>query len=236
MTNTVEIHNLTKKYGRKTALDNLNLNLEEGTVTGLFGPSGSGKTSLIKILSGLTRKYKGSVFIQGEKPGTETKSFVSYLPDINFLENQNNIKDTLKLFNYFYSDFSLEKAKKLLEEMQLEEKMKISALSKGMEEKLNLALILSRNAKLFILDEPIAGVDPVAREQILSAVISNIDPESTMLVTTHIIREMEGIFDRIVFINEGKIILDGNAEDLRIERKASIDEIYRKEFGGQENE
>ena len=206
MTNTVEIHNLTKKYGRKTALDNLNLNLEEGTVTGLFGPSGSGKTSLIKILSGLTRKYKGSVFIQGEKPGTETKSFVSYLPDINFLENQNNIKDTLKLFNYFYSDFSLEKAKKLLEEMQLEEKMKISALSKGMEEKLNLALILSRNAKLFILDEPIAGVDPVAREQILSAVISNIDPESTMLVTTHIIREMEGIFDRIVFINEGKII------------------------------
>ncbi len=236
MTNTVEIHNLTKKYGRKTALDNLNLNLEEGTVTGLFGPNGSGKTSLIKILSGLTRKYKGSVFIQGEKPGTETKSFVSYLPDINFLENQNNIKDTLKLFNYFYSDFSLEKAKKLLEEMQLEEKMKISALSKGMEEKLNLALILSRNAKLFILDEPIAGVDPVAREQILSAVISNIDPESTMLVTTHIIREMEGIFDRIVFINEGKIILDGNAEDLRIERKASIDEIYRKEFGGQENE
>lgn len=236
MTNTVEIHNLTKKYGRKTALDNLNLNLEEGTVTGLFGPNGSGKTSLIKILSGLTRKYKGSVFIQGEKPGTETKSFVSYLPDINFLENQNNIKDTLKLFNYFYSDFSLEKAKKLLEEMQLEEKMKISALSKGMEEKLNLALILSRNAKLFILDEPIAGVDPVAREQILSAVISNIDPESTMLVTTHIILEMEGIFDRIVFINEGKIILDGNAEDLRIERKASIDEIYRKEFGGQENE
>lgn len=236
MTNTVEIQNLTKKYGRKTALDNLNLNLVEGTVTGLFGPNGSGKTSLIKILAGLTRKYKGSVYIQGEKPGTETKSFVSYLPDINFLENQNNIKDTLKLFNYFYNDFSLDKAKKLLEEMQLEEKMKISSLSKGMEEKLNLALILSRNAKLFILDEPIAGVDPVAREQILSAVISNIDPDSTMLVTTHIIREMEGIFDRIVFINEGKIILDGNAEDLRIERKASIDEIYRKEFGGQENE
>ncbi len=236
MINTVEIQNLKKKYGRKTAVDLELLTLEEGTVNGLFGPNGSGKTTLIKILSGMILRYKGDVYIQGEKPGVKTKSFVSYLPDRNFLGNQNNIKESLKLFNHFYKDFSMEKAKKLLENMQLEEKMKISSLSKGMEEKLNLALVLSRDAKLFLLDEPIAGVDPVAREQILSAVISNIDPESTMLVTTHIIKEMEGIFDRALFINEGKIVLDGNAEDLRIERKASLDEIYRREFGGEEIE
>lgn len=236
MTNTVEIQNLIKKYGRKTAVNIEHLTLEEGTVTGLFGPNGSGKTTLIKILSALITRYKGSVYIQGERPGIETKSIVSYLPDRNFLENQSNIKQSLKLFNHFYRDFSMEKAKKLLESMHLDEKTKISSLSKGMEEKLNLALVLSRDAKLFLLDEPIAGVDPVAREQILSAVISNIAPESTMLVTTHIIKEMEGIFDRVLFINDGKIILDGNAEDLRVERKASIDEIYRKEFGGEEIE
>ncbi len=236
MTSTVEIQNLIKKYGRKTAVDIEHLTLEEGTVTGLFGPNGSGKTTLIKILSALITRYKGTVYIQGEKPGIGTKSIVSYLPDRNFLENQSNIKQSLKLFNHFYKDFSMEKAKKLLEDMHLDEKRKISSLSKGMEEKLNLALILSRDAKLFLLDEPIAGVDPVAREQILSAVISNIAPESTMLVTTHIIKEMEGIFDRVLFINDGKITLDGNAEDLRVEHKASIDEIYRKEFGGEEIE
>lgn len=232
MINTVEIQNLSKKYSRKIALNNLNLNIAEGTVTGLLGPNGSGKTTLLKILAGLINRYKGKIYIQGEQPGAITKSFVSYLPDRNFFAHQNTIKEALNVFDTFYTDFSIEKAKRLLNEMQLEEKMKINSLSKGMQEKLNLSLILSRNAKLFLLDEPIAGVDPVSREQILSAVISNVDPESTMIITTHLISEMENIFDKVIFIDKGSIVLEGDVEELRFERKSSIDEIYRKEFGG----
>ena len=236
MMSTVEINHLKKKFGRKKIFDDFNLALEKGSVTGLFGPNGSGKTTLLKILAGLIVAYKGEVYIQGEKPGAVTKSFVSYLPDSNYLQNQHQIKNTLNLFERFYDDFNREKAYSLLKEMGLDEKMKIAALSKGMQEKLHLALCLSRQAKLYLIDEPLAGVDPVAREQIIKAVIGNMEAESTMLITTHLISDMETIFDRILFLRDGKIILDEDSENLRFQRGASIDEIYRMEFGGVDDE
>lgn len=231
MKNLLEIKNLSKNYGSKEALQGLNLNLEEGKVYGLLGPNGSGKTTLIKVLAGLLPNYKGKVLINGFEPGVDTKKIVSYLPDRNFLTSHNSIKNVIYMYNDFFDDFDPIKAESLLRNMGLETDMKVSSLSKGMTEKLNLSMILSRNAKLFILDEPIAGVDPIARDQILDAIIENVSPESTMLITTHLVKDIERIFDRVGFIESGRIILEGDAETLRTEKNKSIDEVYKEVFG-----
>lgn len=231
MDNIVEIKGLTKIYNRKKALDAVNFNLERGKIYGMLGPNGSGKTSLIKILSGLLRKSDGSVMIDGHKVGVYTKSIVSYLPDRNFLYNWMSIQDAVELYKDFFEDFDEKKAYELLDFMKLERNMKTNELSKGMMEKLNLTLVLSRKAKLYILDEPIAGVDPVARDQILNAIIDNYDKSSTMLITTHLVRDMENIFDDVIFLKEGAIALMGNAEELRAEKQMQIDEIYKQIFG-----
>jgi ABC-2 type transport system ATP-binding protein len=229
--NIVEINDLTKKYFHKKALDNLSLTIEEGKVVGILGPNGSGKTTLIKILTGLLRKTSGDVRIDGLKVGVETKSIVSYLPDRNFLYKWMKIEDALKLYNDFYADFDENRFAELLDFMKLEKSMKISTLSKGMHEKLNLALVLSRNAKLYILDEPIAGVDPVARDQILNAIISNYNENSSMIITTHLVRDMESMLDDVVFLQDGNVVLTGNAEALREEKGKQIDEIYKEIYG-----
>ncbi|MDU5274257.1 MAG: ABC transporter ATP-binding protein, partial [Finegoldia magna] len=211
----LEIKNLSKKYGNKQALNDVSFTAEKGEVIGLLGPNGSGKTTLIKILAGIIKKYEGEVKIDSQNVNYKTKEFVSYLPDRFFLDPNLTIAQTQALFEDFYSDFDGEKFSSFIEQMSLDKKMKVSNLSKGMTEKLNLALVLSRHAKLFIIDEPIAGVDPVAREQILDAIIDNIDPDSTLVITTHLVRDIERIFDRVIMLNKGSVELNDSVENLR---------------------
>lgn len=235
MSNLIRISNLTKKYKKNFALDNLNLEIDNGVVVGLLGPNGSGKTTLIKIIAGLVKSYSGEITINGTKPGPVTKSYVSYLPDRNILGNFNKISHCVKYFNKFFEDFDSEKCFNLLESLSLNKDMKISSLSKGMLEKLHLALVLSRNATLYILDEPIAGVDPLARDEILDAIINNIEPDSTMIISTHLVRDIENIFTEVAFISNGKIIEYDNADNIRIKRGMTIDESYKRIFGGENN-
>ena len=230
MNNIIEIKGLTKSYFNKKALDNISINMEKGKVIGILGPNGSGKTTIIKIITGILRGSEGEVLIDGEKPGVYTKSIISYLPDRNFLYNWMDIQDAINLYKDFYEDFDENKAYDLLEFMKLKGDMKITTLSKGMSEKLNLTLVLSRNAKVYVLDEPIAGVDPVARDQILDAIIKNYNEDSTMIITTHLVRDMENIFDDVIFLKEGKIHSIGNAEILREENNMQIDDLYKKIF------
>lgn len=231
MNNIIEIKDLTKIYKNKRALDRVNLNIPNGRVIGILGPNGSGKTTLIKILTGILRQSSGEVLIDGKVPGVYTKSIVSYLPDRNFLYKWMSITDAINFYKDFYKDFDEEKAYKLLDFMKLERGMKVQELSKGMNEKLNLVLVLSRNAKVYVLDEPIAGVDPVARDQILNAIIENYNKDSTMIVTTHLVRDMENIFDDVIFLKDGTIQLMGNAEELREEKSMQIDDLYKEIFG-----
>lgn len=230
MKNIIEINGLSKYYLRTKALNNLNLNIEKGKIVGILGPNGSGKTTLIKILTGILRQTKGKILIDGKNPGIYTKSIVSYLPDRNFLYKWMDIDEAIEFFKDFYTDFDEEKALELLDFMKLKKDMKLSSLSKGMMEKLNLLLVLSRNAKVYVLDEPIAGVDPIARDQILDAIIENYNEDSTMIITTHLVRDMENIFDDVVFLKDGAVELEGNAESLREERNMQIDELYKEIF------
>ena len=231
MDNIVEIRGLTKRYDRKEALRNIDLSIEKGKVVGILGPNGSGKTTLIKLLMGLLHPNKGEIKVDGESPGIHTKSVISYLPDRNALYGWMTVKDAIQMFQDFYQDFDLGKSEELLKFMKLDKDMKISNMSKGMKEKLNLALVLSRRAKVYILDEPIAGVDPVARDQILDAIIDNYKEDSAMIITTHLVRDMENIFDQVVFLGDGEIILSGEAENLREEKNMQIDDLYKEIFG-----
>lgn len=230
MEDIIQIKGVTKTYRNKRALDNLNLNIKKGGVIGILGPNGSGKTTLIKILTGLLRPSKGEVLIDGKAPGAYSKSIVSYLPDRNFLYDWMDIKDAIGFFQDFYEDFDEKKANELIEFMGLNRDMKIKELSKGMHEKLNLSLVLARKAKVYILDEPIAGVDPVARDQILDAIVKNYNEESTMIITTHLVRDMENLFDDVAFLRDGSIELIGNAETLREEKEMQIDDLYKDIF------
>ena len=231
MENIVEIKGLTKRYDRKEALSNIDLSIEKGKVVGILGPNGSGKTTLIKLLMGLLHPNTGEIRIDGESPGVHTKSVISYLPDRNALYGWMTVKDALQMYQDFYQDFDDKKAEDLLQFMKLDRAMKTSNMSKGMKEKLNLALVLSRRAKVYILDEPIAGVDPVARDQILDAIIDNYKEDSAMIITTHLVRDMENIFDQVVFLGDGEIVLSGEAESLREEKNMQIDDLYKEIFG-----
>jgi ABC-2 type transport system ATP-binding protein len=226
----LETKDLKKNYFNKKALNGINLYLEKGKVTGLLGPNGSGKTTFIKIAAGILRPSSGQILIDGKEPGVYTKSIVSYLPDKQFLYKWMRIQDAIAFFKDFYKDFDEKKAEELLDFMKLDKAAKVSSLSKGMMEKLNLTLVLSRKAKLYILDEPIAGVDPVAREKILDAILNNYQQEASMIITTHLVKDIERIFDEVAFISDGKIVLEGNAEELRMERGLSIDELFREVF------
>ncbi|MGF7397963.1 ABC transporter ATP-binding protein [Thermoanaerobacterium thermosaccharolyticum] len=222
--------NLTKNYYSKKALKGINIELEEGKILGLLGPNGSGKTTFIKIAAGILRPTSGEILIDGQEPGIYTKSIVSYLPDINYLYKWMKIRDAINFFKDFYDDFDIEKSKRLLDFMMLDENDKVTSLSKGMLEKLNLTLVLSRNAKLYIFDEPLGGIDPNTREKIIDAIIDNIREDSSMIISTHLVRDIERLFDDVTFISDGEIILKGNAEELRMERNKSIDEIFREVY------
>lgn len=221
---------LEKGYFNKKALDGLDLEVKKGKIVGLLGPNGSGKTTFLKIAAGLLRATSGEILIDDHKPGVYTKSMVSYLPDKDYLFKWMKIKDAIQFFKDFYEDFDEKKAKELLEFMNLDINSKIPTLSKGMSEKLYLTLVLSRKAKLYILDEPLGGVDPTTREKILDAILDNYSEDSSIIITTHLVNDIERLFDDVAFISEGKIVLSGNAEELRNEKGMSIDQLYREVF------
>ncbi|MBV4437061.1 ABC transporter ATP-binding protein [Clostridium tyrobutyricum] len=221
---------LTKNYFRKKALNGLDLEIKSGRIVGLLGPNGSGKTTFLKIAAGILKQSSGEILINGNKPGVITKSEVSYLPDKDYLFKWMKIKDAFNFFNDMYKDFNYDKALQLLKFMNLDINSKVKSLSKGMSEKLYLTLVLSRNAKLYILDEPLGGVDPTTRERILDAILDNYSKDSSILITTHLVSDIERLFDDVDFISEGKIILSGDAEELRSRRGKSVDEIYREVF------
>lgn len=206
---------LKKSYFRKTALNGLNLEIKKGRITGLLGPNGSGKTTFLKIIAGILRPSSGEILINGNRPGIKTKAQVSYLPDRDYLYKWMRISDAVNFFDDMYDDFDKEKAGEMLKFMNLSEDSKVRELSKGMSEKLYLTLVLSRKSQLYVLDEPLGGVDPTTREKILDAILKNYTEESSILITTHLVSDIERLFDDVAFISEGRIVLFGNAEELR---------------------
>ena len=230
MKELITIQNLNKRYGKKQVLKDINLTLHSGRIIGLLGPNGSGKTTIIKILNGLLKDYQGQILVDEHSLGVHSKKLISYLPDEPYFENWMTTSDVLQLFHDLYADFDLNKALSLMEKMNIEKKIKIKQLSKGMKEKFQLVLVMSRKAKIYILDEPLGGIDPAARELILDTILNNYDEEAMVLVSTHLIADIEKIFDEVIFIKDGSIILHQNSEDLRLERQASINDIFKEEF------
>ncbi len=230
MSEFIKIQDLNKKYGKKQVLKDVNLTLHGGQIVGLLGPNGSGKTTLIKVLNGLLKEYDGDVQIDQQAIGIHSKKIISYLPDEPYFENWMTTSDALNLFVDMYDDFDLNKALSLMERMNIEKKVKIKELSKGMKEKFQLILVMSRKAKIYILDEPLGGIDPAARELILDTILNNYAEDALVLLSTHLIADIEKIFDEVIFIKNGEIILHENSEDLRMKRQASINDIFKEEF------
>ncbi len=230
MSEFIKIQDLNKKYGKKQVLKDVNLTLHGGQIVGLLGPNGSGKTTLIKVLNGLLKEYDGDVQIDQQAIGIHSKKIISYLPDEPYFENWMTTSDALNLFVDMYDDFDLNKALSLMERMDIEKKVKIKELSKGMKEKFQLILVMSRKAKIYILDEPLGGIDLAARELILDTILNNYAEDALVLLSTHLIADIEKIFDEVIFIKNGEIILHENSEDLRMKRQASINDIFKEEF------
>lgn len=221
---------LCKNYGHIRALDNFSLSLESGRIVGLLGPNGSGKTTIIKIINGLLTPNGGKVTICGMSPSPETKALVAYLPDSIYLNTWMTVQQIVNYFAEFYADFRKELAMEMLQRLGVSPKQKLKTLSKGNKEKVCLILTMSRNAKLYVLDEPIAGVDPAARDYVISTIINNYNPEATVLISTHLIADIEPILDEVVFIREGKMVLQKSVETIREEEGKSVDELFREVF------
>ena len=222
--------NLVKKYSKLTALNDISLTLEEGKIVGLLGPNGSGKTTLIKLINGLLIPTSGEVTVCGYKPGKESKALVSYLPDNIYLNSWMKIYQIVEYFAEFYDDFRSDLAYEMLKKLGIQKEMKLKSLSKGNKEKVCLILAMSRNAKLYVLDEPIAGVDPAARDYVISTIINNYNPESTVLISTHLISDIEEVLDEVIFIQNGEILLKKSVDDIREENGKSVDELFREVF------
>lgn len=228
--NVLEITNLSKNFGAKHILNDITFNLKGGKVLGILGPNGQGKTTLLNVISGIFKPTLGTVRINGMLLGRETKEFVSYLQEKDYLFRWMKVNDALKFYKDFFSDFDVNKALNLLKFMNIQTDAKLKSLSKGMLEKVALSLTLSRNCNLYILDEPISGVDIISRDKIINAIIDNLDSNASMIITTHYVGELEQLFDEVIFLGEGSIIENGDAEELRIKYGTSIDQIYRKVF------
>lgn len=226
----LETNNLGKNYFRKSALRGIDLKVESGRILGLMGPNGSGKTTLLKIIAGLQKPSSGSFTVDGKKAGCETKGLISFLPDRNALFPWMSAADALGFYADFFADFDRAKANEMLEFMKLDPRTRIKSMSKGMVEKLNLTLTFSRKARLFLLDEPLRGIDPVARERIVSTIIRTWSEDSAIVISTHLVNDVEKIFNDVAFIGEGELILSGDAETLRTERGKSIDQLYIELF------
>ncbi len=226
----VEFHNVDKNYGAKKALSDINLKIERGHIYGLLGPNGSGKTTLIKLINDLLTPTSGEVLINGLKPGVESKKIISYLPERTYLNMNLRVEEVIAYFKDFYTDFDEDKAHKLLDKLKIDSKTKLKTLSKGTKEKVQLILVMSRKADLYILDEPIGGVDPASRDYILNTILENFNEGSSMIICTHLIADIERILDDVIFINDGKIVLNESAEEIRSVRKMTIDNLFREEF------
>ncbi len=221
---------LTKQYGMVTALRQLDLNLPRGRVVGLLGPNGSGKTTLLKLCAGLLTPTRGSIRICGRDVGTDTKALVSYLPDRTYLRNNQRIADQLDFFQDFYEDFDRERAEKMLADLNINPLSRFGTLSKGSKEKVQLILVMARRAQLYLLDEPIGGVDPAARDYILRTILTHRDPAATVLISTHLIADVEPVLDDFVFLHQGKVVRCGTAAAAREETGKSLDELFREVF------
>lgn len=226
----LEITHVSKTYGKKEALKSVSLKIEPGKVVGLLGPNGSGKSTLIKLINGLLQPTDGQILVAGQALGIETKKMISYLPERTYLNEWMKVKDLLRFFSDFYEDFDREKARQMLATLKIDEDSKLKTLSKGTKEKVQLILVMSRKAKLYILDEPIGGVDPAARDYILNTIIKNYSEESSVIIATHLIQEVENICDDIIFLGYGEIRLQGNVDDIRQEKGQSIDALFREVF------
>lgn len=224
------IDNLKKSYGRKEVLKGINLKLEKGKVLGILGPNGSGKTTLLNILGGFLKPSSGKVLIDEEILSIESKRSISFMQDKNIFSPWMKVIDAMEFYKDFFEDFNYGKAEVIIERMNIDKKDRVKSLSKGTIEKLSLALTLSRDSRIYILDEPIAGVDPVAREIIIDNIIDNLNEGSSMIITTHLVNELERIFDEVAFIRDGIIVKTGSAEDLRISNNKSIEELYKDIF------
>lgn len=226
----IEIKNLTKNYGSKKALNNVNLTIEKGKIYGLLGPNGSGKSTLIKVINNLLTPDEGEILINGLKPGIESKKIISYLPERTYLNMNFKVKELLNYFSEFYEDFSKEKALELLKKLKINENDKLKTMSKGTKEKVQLILVMSRKADIYILDEPIGGVDPASRDYILETILNNFNNNSSMIICTHLISDIETILDNVIFIKDGKIVLNETADNVRNKKNTTIDSLFREEF------
>ncbi len=230
MSELLTCRNLTKNYGGLVALNNINLTVESGKIIGLLGPNGSGKTTFIKILNGLLTPTSGELLINGNKPGIESKKQVAYLPDNSYLNSWMTVEQIVNMFSDFYADFRPELAYEMLSRLGITPKAKLKTLSKGNKEKVCLILVMSRNALLYVLDEPIAGVDPATRDYVISTIINNYNPEASVIISTHLIADIEQVLDEVIFINNGNIVLQKTVDEIREENQKSVDELFREEF------
>lgn len=230
MNNLLELQNISKSYSSKTALDQINLTIPSGKIVGLLGPNGSGKSTMIKLINGLLEPSNGTITIKGHTPGIETKKIIAYLPERTYLNDWMKVQELLNFFQDFYEDFDMPRALDMLNSLNISPNAKLKTLSKGTKEKVQLILVMSRQADLYILDEPIGGVDPAGRDYILKTIIKNYSETSSILIATHLIQEIEQICDEVIFLSNGRIVLQGNVDAIREERGKSIDSLFREVF------
>ena len=226
----IEINNLTKNFGDLTALDDVTVSLEQGQIVGLLGPNGSGKTTLIKILNGLLQPTSGGVTINGSAPGVETKKVVAYLPDRNALPDYMTASQLMDIYEDFFEDFDRLKAEVMVDDLGINRKQTMKKMSKGTKEKLQLCLVMARQAEVYLLDEPIGGVDPATRDYILRTIISNYNENAVVLISTHLIADVESVLDDVVFIKDGRVVLHKAADEIREEKGESVDKLFREVF------
>ena len=226
----LEVSHVSKSYGNNRVLDDVTFNITKGKIVGLLGPNGSGKTTLIKLINDLLKEDSGSIKVEGLDLGVETKKLISYLPDKNYLNNNMTVLELLNYFKDFYEDFRIDKAKELIGKLDLDLNQKLKTMSKGTKEKVQLILVMSRKAKLYILDEPIGGIDPAARDYIINTILTNFSDDASLLISTHLISDLEKVLDEVIFLKNGKVVRSGSTDYIRKETKMSINDLFREEF------
>lgn len=226
----LEVSHVSKSYGNNRVLDDVTFNITKGKIVGLLGPNGSGKTTLIKLINDLLKEDSGSIKVEGLDLGVETKKLISYLPDKNYLNNNMTVLELLNYFKDFYEDFRIDKAKELIGKLGLDLNQKLKTMSKGTKEKVQLILVMSRKAKLYILDEPIGGIDPAARDYIINTILTNFSNDASLLISTHLISDLEKVLDEVIFLKNGKVVRSGSTDEIRKETNMSINDLFREEF------
>lgn len=226
----LECKHLYKSFGKTNALNDVNLSINRGRIVGLLGPNGSGKTTVIKMANALLTPTKGEIFVDGKKPGIETKKIISYLPEKTYLNEWMRVHQIIELFTDFYDNFNPEKAYDMLKKLNINSDDRLKTMSKGTKEKVQLILVMSRDADLYLLDEPIGGVDPAARDYILSTILNNYNEQATIIISTHLISDIEKILDDIIFIKEGQVVLTSSVDEIRDKHEKSVDALFREVF------